>query len=221
MTAKIAESTVYESGPQSAYGRCWGPWGYDLSIGAIFLPLGGIRRLRSVALDLLDLRPGMRVLDLGCGTGGVTNLLLSRGALVTGVDGSEQMLARAKRRAPDATFVCSMLEDFEPTSCYDRILFAFVLHELSAPSRHAALALAQRAVASDGLVAILDWAVPPTGGLLSRAWRWFLLKLEPPSVIDCLAGSYETELASHQLQFVDKRLLANGTAQLVLARPSH
>jgi trans-aconitate methyltransferase len=96
----------------------------------------------------------MRVLDLGCGTGGVTRLLLARGALVTGVDGSPQMLARAKRRAPDATFVCSMLEDYEPSGSFDRVLFAFVLHELSSPSRHAVLALAQRAVAPGGVVAI-------------------------------------------------------------------
>jgi ubiquinone/menaquinone biosynthesis C-methylase UbiE len=129
------------------------------------------------------------------------------------------MLARAKRRAAEATFVCSLLEDFEPTGSFDRILFAFVLHELAAPSRHAALTLAQRAVAPDGVVAILDWAAPPSGGWLSSAWRSFLLKLEPPSVVGCLDGSYETELASHGLHVVDRHLLAKGTAQLLLARP--
>jgi ubiquinone/menaquinone biosynthesis C-methylase UbiE len=163
----------------------------------------------------------MRVLDLGCGTGGVTRLLLARGASVTGVDGSPQMLARAKRRAAEATFVCSLLEAFIPATSFDRVLFAFVLHELAAPSRHAALAVARRAVAPDGIVAILDWAVPPTGGMLSRAWRWFLVKLEPPSIIDCLDGSYETELARHGLHAVEKQLLASGTAQLILARPCH
>jgi ubiquinone/menaquinone biosynthesis C-methylase UbiE len=131
------------------------------------------------------------------------------------------MLARAKRRAPDAIFVCSMLEDYEPAGSFDRVLFAFVLHELSSPSRHAALALARRAVAPDGIVAILDWAVPPTGGMLFRAWRWFLVKLEPLSIIDCLDGSYETELARHGLHVVEKQLLACGTAQLILARPCH
>ncbi|MBI1915267.1 MAG: class I SAM-dependent methyltransferase [Planctomycetes bacterium] len=42
----------------------------------------------------------MRVLELGCGTGGITRLLLERGVAVTAVDGSERMLARARRRAP-------------------------------------------------------------------------------------------------------------------------
>jgi ubiquinone/menaquinone biosynthesis C-methylase UbiE len=163
----------------------------------------------------------MGVLDLGCGTGGVTRLLLQRGASVTGVDGSGQMLSRAKQRAPGATIVCSRLEDFEPTGSFDRVLFSFVLHELSAASRHAALALAVRAIAPNGIVAILDWAVPPTGGQLSRAWRWFLVKLEPPSINDCLDGCYETELARHGLHVVEKQLLASGTTQLILARPCY
>jgi ubiquinone/menaquinone biosynthesis C-methylase UbiE len=131
------------------------------------------------------------------------------------------MLARAQRRAAGAKFICSRLEDFESTGSFDRVLFSFVLHELSARSRHAALTLARRALAPDGVIAILDWAVPPTAGWLSCAWRWFLLELEPRSIVDCLDGSYETELASHELQLVNKYPLAKGAAQLLVARPCH
>ena len=99
------------------------------------------------------------------------------------------------------------------------MLFAFVLHELSAPDRQAALAAARRTVTQGGVVAVLDWAVPPTKGLLTRAWRWFLLKLEPPSVVDCLERGYEDELVSHGLQIVGRHSLAGGTAQLILGRP--
>jgi len=47
----------------------------------------------------LEVRPGARVLDVGCGVGRWSCLLAARGALVTGVDLSPTMIAQARRRA--------------------------------------------------------------------------------------------------------------------------
>ncbi len=47
----------------------------------------------------LAVRPGMRVLDVGCGVGRWSRLLAARGADVTGVDLSPTMIAQAQRRA--------------------------------------------------------------------------------------------------------------------------
>jgi ubiquinone/menaquinone biosynthesis C-methylase UbiE len=220
MTKHLTGSAVREASKPTFYDHSWAPLAFDLLIGAVFVPFGGIHRLRSRALDFLDLRPGLRVLELGCGTGGITRLLLKRGVAVIGVDGSEQMLARAQKRAPEAQFFCSRLEEFEPTGSFDRVFLAFVLHELSAPDRQAALAAARRAVTPDGVVAVLDWAAPRNRKWLSRAWRWFLRKLEPPTVVDCLERGFEAELVSHDLQIVGRYSLAVGTAQLILGRPA-
>jgi trans-aconitate 2-methyltransferase len=66
-------------------------------------------RLRP-ALDLLarvPLAAPAQVVDLGCGAGNVTAILRRRFAQadVVGVDGSPQMLARARAAAPDCRFV--------------------------------------------------------------------------------------------------------------------
>lgn len=50
----------------------------------------------------LDPVAGLRVLDVGTGTGRAAIALAKRGAIVTGVDASAEMLAVAERRARDA-----------------------------------------------------------------------------------------------------------------------
>ena len=47
---------------------------------------------------------GKRVLDLGCGHGWFTHELHQRGADVVGVDGSQELLARARGRYPEVRF---------------------------------------------------------------------------------------------------------------------
>lgn len=48
---------------------------------------------------------GLQVLDLGCASGEVAQGMTDRGALVVGVDASEQMLTLARRRVPRARFI--------------------------------------------------------------------------------------------------------------------
>ena len=59
---------------------------------------------------LLELRPGQRLLDLGCGTGRHAVPLAGRGLAVTGVDLSPAMLQRARARADDAGVEVELIE---------------------------------------------------------------------------------------------------------------
>jgi trans-aconitate methyltransferase len=56
-------------------------------------------------LDLLAPTPGMRVLDVGCGDGALTQKLVARGATVVGIDASEAMVAAARAKGLDARHI--------------------------------------------------------------------------------------------------------------------
>ena len=66
--------------------------------------LPGMRAIRRALRDALDLRPGMRVLDAGCGIGLETARLAAANpdTLVTGLDRNGELLDVARRRAEPA-----------------------------------------------------------------------------------------------------------------------
>ena len=66
-------------------------------------------RLRRV-VDRLDVRPGERVLEIGCGHGVAATYVLERGARLTGIDRSAKMIEASARR--NATYVEAGRADF-------------------------------------------------------------------------------------------------------------
>ncbi len=74
-------------------------------------PVSGIRqtvregrdRMREIMLSRLpEDMVGMRVLDAGCGTGAMTEILAARGAEVVAIDISPQLVEIARKRLPEA-----------------------------------------------------------------------------------------------------------------------
>lgn len=66
-------------------------------------------------LDRLLLRhlpPASHIIDLCCGAGHVTRMLMEAGFHVTGIDASFEMLRHARARAPDVTFIQSDARSF-------------------------------------------------------------------------------------------------------------
>ncbi|MGP3918422.1 methyltransferase domain-containing protein [Nonomuraea sp. 10N515B] len=60
--------------------------------------------LRARSYELLDLQDGAGVVDVGCGAGRAVGELAERGARAIGVDLSEEVIAVARGRWPDADF---------------------------------------------------------------------------------------------------------------------
>jgi trans-aconitate methyltransferase len=78
-------------------------------------------------IDILDPKPGERILDLGCGTGHLTAEIAARGAIVTGLDASVSMVAQARQNYPKLRFMLADAGDFhvEPL---DAVFSNAVLH---------------------------------------------------------------------------------------------
>ncbi len=79
-------------------------------------------------LELLDVQPGERVLDLGCGTGYLTQQIKSLDADVTGIDFSPEMIEQAKINYPEVNFAVADASDFHFDKPFDAIFSNAVLH---------------------------------------------------------------------------------------------
>lgn len=82
-------------------------------------------------LELLDPAPNERILDLGCGTGHLTNEIRNHGATVVGMDQSMDMVAEAKSTYPDCEFVCADARTFAVDEPFDAVFSNAALHWIS------------------------------------------------------------------------------------------
>jgi len=79
-------------------------------------------------VSLLDPQAGERVLDLGCGTGHLTDAIADSGAEVVGVDSAESMLAEARSDYPDHEFVHGDARDLAFEESFDAVFSNAALH---------------------------------------------------------------------------------------------
>ena len=137
------------------------PARYDLGIR--LLTLGKIDQVRDTLAEAAVRSAGARVLEIGCGTGEVTEKLIARGAHVTAVDQNPEMVERARARlalsTPDSiTFVertASEIDAF-PECSFDAVIASLSLSEMSHQERVFVLKCALRALRPGGVIAIAD-----------------------------------------------------------------
>jgi trans-aconitate methyltransferase len=79
-------------------------------------------------VDVLDPQPGERVLDLGCGTGHLTDAIRERGVTAIGIDSADSMIAEAREQYPDCEFVHADARHYEPERAFDAVFSNAALH---------------------------------------------------------------------------------------------
>lgn len=92
-----------------------------------------VHRLAAGLVDLLDPRPGERVLDVGCGSGELTRAIADRGARVVGVDASPDMIAAARQGFPDLEFAVADARTMRFDAPFDAVFSNAALHWIRPP----------------------------------------------------------------------------------------
>jgi len=136
---------------------------YDRVIGATLKE----ERFRRRLLDQAGIRPGHRVLDLGCGTG--TFAILVKQAVpeaeVIGLDGDANVLSLAREKASAAGVEIEFCEGLAfdapfADGSFERVTSTLVFHHLTTPDKLRTLQRAHALLRAGGELHITDWGAP-------------------------------------------------------------
>ena len=134
--------------------------GYDLLTGRV------TARVAAPLLDAADVMAGHRVLDVACGTGGLSAAATRRGASPLGIDLAEAMVDAARAALPGVEFRVADAEALPfPDDRFDAAVGGFVLNHLPHPARCAEECA--RVVAPGGRVAFAVWERPERSRLIA------------------------------------------------------
>src|SRR3990170_1573086 len=132
------------------------------------MTLGRIHRLRSLTVDHAVLRSGESILDVGCGTGGVTipaKLQVGRTGRAAGIDPAPEMVTIARRKASRAgleiDFRVGVVESLPfPDETFDAVTSSLMMHHLPEHVQVKGLAEIRRVLKPGGRLLIADMMRP-------------------------------------------------------------
>ena len=121
--------------------------------------------------------PGKRILDIGCGTGGVSLACAARGAVVTGIDLNAGMLEVARHRPVPSSGAVEFLElgaaeieDRFVEESFDAVVSCLAMSEMPPDEQDYALRAAYARLVPGGALVIADETLPANG--FSRLVYW-------------------------------------------------
>ncbi|NWF62206.1 MAG: class I SAM-dependent methyltransferase [Fischerella sp.] len=193
-------------------------WLYDAISRLAAISLGGEERFRQLALQGLTINSDTKVLDLCCGSGQATQLLVKLSQNVTGLDASPLSLQRAKQNVPQAEYVEAFAEEMPFTDNeFDLVHTSVALHEMQPEQLRKIIKEVYRVLKPGGVFTLVDFHNPSNPLFLPSVWlflwlfetetAWQLLKTDLPGLL------VETGFS------IDKQnLYAGGSLQVIQAR---
>ena len=147
--------------------------GYDW-LGTLLL-LGRRDALQTSVIEQADLKPGMRVLDVGCGTGTLAiglKAAVGEGGYVSGIDASPEMIdvatKKVRKRGFDVDLRLGVAEDLPyEDAAFDRVTSTLVFHHLPDDVKLASLLEICRVLVPESRLVVGDFA-PGSGPLPHR-----------------------------------------------------
>lgn len=144
--------------------------------------------INQLLIELLEVKAGSRILDIGCGTGLLAEMIskvvdAENGGGAIGIDAAQKMIqaALAKRANECCTFKAMAAEnlDFDDET-FDGIVSSFFFHHVDAELKVESLKEAYRVLKPGGSLVVADMHIPTTllGALTSYIARWMFLQPE-------------------------------------------
>lgn len=169
-------------------------WLYDSISGLASLAVGGESRFRQLPLQGLNLPRDSKVLDLCCGSGQATGVLVENFADVTGLDASPLSIERAQKNVPQASYIEAFAEEMPlGDRLFDLVHTSAALHEMQPQQLRQILKEVYRVLKPGGIFTLADFH-PPTNpifwpGVAIFFWlfetetAWHLLKTNLPELL--------------------------------------
>ncbi len=119
--------------------------------------------LRKIGLKMCRPREGMKVLEVGCGTGTNLRLYEKAGCEVFGIDLSPAMLEVARQKLSEQADlrVANAAQMQYDDDSFDLVIAFLTLHEMPAATRTAVMAEMKRVVNRDGRLLLIDFRSGP------------------------------------------------------------
>jgi ubiquinone/menaquinone biosynthesis C-methylase UbiE len=148
----------------------WAPY-YDSFLRLV--TIGRERTLREMTLTLAQIKPGDKVLEVGCGTGTLSMAAKARvgpSGEVYGIDAAPEMIEVARKKVSqangDVVFRVGQIENLSfPNNQFDVVLCSFMIFVITDDMRRKGFLEILRVLKPDGQLLVLDIS-PPTNILL-------------------------------------------------------
>ena len=139
--------------------------------------LGG---LRSMAARVVPPAEGMRVLDIGCGTGAQLAIYQAGGCQVFGIDLSQPMLrvARSNLDHPAVLTIADALRIPYPDRTFDLVISSLFLHQINPGMRAAVLNEAARVLQPEGQILLIDFHFQNKRSIKGKLTHAFISMIE-------------------------------------------
>ncbi|MGK7910557.1 MAG: class I SAM-dependent methyltransferase [Synechococcus sp.] len=193
------------------------PWLYQTIAKTTALAVGGHRRFHQLPLKKLIITDSDRILDLCCGRGEATEILLEHSPHVTGLDASPKAIAFAQKHLPAATYIEAFAQDIPlDNDSFDLVHTSAALHEMPAPTLRAILSEAFRVLKMGGTFTTVDFH-RPTNLLMWPGLATFLWVFETETSWQLLNEDLPALLKETGFSQVTQTLHAGGSLQVVQA----
>jgi demethylmenaquinone methyltransferase/2-methoxy-6-polyprenyl-1,4-benzoquinol methylase len=136
-------------------------WLYDAISRTAALSVGGEQRFRQLAVEGLTLEPTTKILDLCCGSGQATQVLVQYSQNVVGLDASPRSIQRAQHNVPQADYVEAFAEQMPfGENEFDLVHTSAAMHEMNPTQLRQILSEVYRVLKPGGIFTLVDFHRP-------------------------------------------------------------